>query len=66
MATILLTDIDRTAIERLTHVASLHKMTPGQYVERLVDLHEDLREFAKHGSDSREIDDLLRAAGLDY
>ena len=65
MGTILLSGIDEPQIERLRYWAARQKLTPGEYVARLLALHEDLRLFAETASESREIADLLRANDLD-
>jgi hypothetical protein len=64
MAAIMLTGIDEAAVNRLQYTAGRLKLTPGQYVARLVELHKDLQHFADSASDATEIVELLRANRL--
>jgi hypothetical protein len=65
MGTVMLSGIDDNAIDHLRYWAMRQKLTPGEYVARLVDLHADLRRVVDTETDlARLVAERLSATGL--
>ena len=48
--TLFIRNIEDTTVDKLKHAAAVRNLTLGEYIARLVDLHEVVREYADTGT----------------
>ena len=56
--------INFRTMERLRARATVRGLSQGEYISRLIDLHDRCREWASHGGNSNGISLILESLGL--